>query len=109
MLIRRLPKPKRRSERWQSPAHRNFVRRHACVVCDASAPIEVAHVRLGGGGGMSRKPDDWRTVALCKDCHTRQHSVGERTFWQGRDVEAIIDAFCKASPRAREIWEARNG
>lgn len=27
----------------------------------------------------------------------------------GQDVETLIDGFCKASPKAREIRDARNG
>jgi hypothetical protein len=40
-----------------------------------------------------------------------QHTIGEGPFWQefGIDVEALIEAFCKASPKAREIREVRNG
>jgi hypothetical protein len=102
MLPRRIPKATKRSSRWRSQAHCNFVRDHACSVCGATAPIEVAHVRIGSGAGMGQKPDDWRTVSLCKDCHTRQHT-GERTFWQGRDVEALIRAFVAASPRRAQI------
>mgnify|MGYP002127708541 FL=1 len=62
---------------------------------------------------MGQKPHDWQTVSLCKECHTRQHSIGEATFWNAslhlRPVSALIEAFCKASPKAREIREARNG
>lgn len=60
---------------------------------------------------MGQKPDDWRTVSLCKACHQRQHNIGEPTFWRGvsQHYDDLIDAFCKASPRAREIREARNG
>jgi len=58
---------------------------------------------------MGQKPDDHRTVSLCHDCHALQHTAGELTFWQGRDVEGLIEAFCKASPKAREIRQARNG
>jgi indole-3-glycerol phosphate synthase len=56
---------------------------------------------------MSQKPDDFRTVSLCRECHAKQHRVGERTFWKGRDVEALIAEFCKASPRAAQIREAQ--
>lgn len=63
---------------------------------------EAAHVRLGSHCGMAQKPDDWRTVSLCRDCHAKQHT-GEATFWKGRDVEALIAAFIKASPKRREI------
>ena len=71
--------------------------------------IEVAHVRFGSGAGIGEKPDDFRTVSLCggDGCHRKQHMVGVRTFWAGIDVEALIEAFCKASPRASEIRMAK--
>lgn len=59
---------------------------------------------------MGQKPDDWRTVSLCRDCHAWQHRIGEETFWKtsGRDVEALITEFIKASPKRREIEEIRS-
>lgn len=99
----RLAKKTKRASRWRSQAHCNFVRDHACSVCGATAPIEVAHVRLGSGAGLGQKPSDFRTVSLCRDCHSRQHNIGEATFWQGRDVEALIRAFVAASPRRAQI------
>lgn len=109
MLPPRLPKKQKRETRWRSQKHCNFIRSHACSVCHATAPIEVAHVRLGSGAGLGQKPHDYRTVSLCRECHMRQHTLGEATFWADRNVEALIDAFCAASPVAREIREARNG
>ena len=105
----RLAKKPKRSSRWRSQTHCNFVRSHACCACGSTTAIEVAHVRLGSGAGMGQKPDDWRTVSLCKHCHQLQHEKGERTFWRafGLDAESLIEAFCKASPKAREIREAR--
>lgn len=74
-------------------------------------PIEVAHVRLGSGAGVGQKPDDFRTVSLCSYHHNYQHVVGERTFWQdeaeGKDPEALIEAFVKASPKRHEIEQVR--
>lgn len=73
----------------------------------------MAHVRIGSNAGMGQKPDDWRTVSLCRDCHRSQHEQGELTFWRNRNflpmskLEGLIDEFCKASPKAREIMEAR--
>lgn len=110
MLPPRIPKKPKRASRWRSRAHCDFVRSHSCSVCRATAPIDVAHVRLGSGAGIGQKPDDWRTVSLCRECHTRQHNVGEATFWENAttaDVEALIDAFCKASPRAAQIRDAK--
>ena len=110
MLPPRLPKKQKRETRYKSQRHLNFVRSHACSVCHATAGIQAAHVRLGSGAGMGQKPHDWRAVSLCKDCHTKQHTIGEATFWKqaGQDVEVLIDAFCRTSPVAREIKEARS-
>jgi hypothetical protein len=105
-MIRKLPKKPKRETRFRSQRHLRHIRSHACVVCDADAPIEAAHVRLGSNAGMGFKPDDFRAVALCgghDGCHQRQHSQGERTFWQGKDVEAIIEAFIRTSPVRAEI------
>lgn len=106
-LPRRIPKKPRRETRWRSQAHCSFVRSHACSNCGTMTAIEAAHVRFGSHTGMGQKPDDWRVVSLCKDCHTRQHMVGEQTFWKGRDVELLLEAFVKASPKRAEIEQIR--
>lgn len=119
MLPPRIPRKPKRETRWRSQAHLAFVRSHQCCVpgC-AGMPIEAAHVRLGSGAGMGQKPDDWRAVSLCKHHHAEQHRVGEVSFWgpwcsekeQGwtvADPEALIEAFCKASPKAAEIRRVR--
>ena len=107
MLPPKLPKRPKRESRWRSQAHCAFVRSHACSRCHDTAGIEVAHVRMGSGAGLSQKPDDFRTVSLCRVCHAEQHTFGERTFWQDRNVESLIEAFCKASPKAPEIARVR--
>lgn len=110
----RIPRKPKRSTRWRSQAHLAFVRAHHCSMegC-CGAPIEAAHVRIGSEAGMSQKPDDFRAVSLCKYHHQLQHEVGELTFWaeyeasgQGT-VEELIEAFCAASPKAREIAAIR--
>jgi hypothetical protein len=106
MLPRRIPKAPKRASRWRSQAHLAFVRSFCCAVCDGPRKTDAAHVRLGSGAGLGQKPDDWRAVPLCTGtdgCHARQHQVGEATFWNGRDVEALIAAFIKASPKRAEI------
>lgn len=108
MLPPAIPKRAKRESRWKSPAHRAFVRSRACCVCGSIVNVECAHVRLGSGAGMGQKPDDYRTVGLCKECHTEQHSVGEATFWQGRDLDGLLSAYCNGSPKAREIREHKN-
>lgn len=115
MLPPKLPKKPKRESRWRSQRHCTFVRSHACCNCGETAGIEVAHVRIGSGAGLGQKPSDWRTVSLCRECHQRQHNIGEPSFWReygnrtGAMVFDLIDAFCKASPVAREIREARGG
>jgi hypothetical protein len=118
MLPARIARKEKRESRWKSTVHRNWIRGFTCCRCGSSGPIEVAHVRIGSNAGMGQKPDDWRTVPLCggeQGCHALQHRMGERTFWDtheketGQDVESLIEAFCKASPKAREIMDARNG
>ena len=109
-MIRKLPKKAKRETRFRSQRHLRHVRSYACVMCDAEAPIEAAHVRLGSDGGMGSKPSDLYAVALCggpEGCHQRQHSQGERTFWQGKDVSAIIEAFIRTSPVRAEIEQHR--
>ena len=110
-MIRKLPKKAKRETRFRSQRHLNHVRQHACVVCDASAPIECAHVRMGSGAGMGQKPHDYRALPLCggpEGCHQRQHREGEATFWQGRDPEAILGELIRTSPVRREIEAHRN-
>ena len=106
-LPARIPKKAKRASRWRSQAHCNFIRSFKCCIpdCPAVMPTEVAHVRNGSGAGIGQKPDDWRTVSLCRDCHAWQHRIGEETFWKtsGIDVEKLIAEFIKASPKRAEI------
>lgn len=105
----------RKDPRWRSPAHRAFVRSFHCANSgpNCEGVTECAHVRIAGNGGMGFKPADWFTVPLCKACHAEQHTKGERTFWReyerksGQTVEQLIDALCKASPKAAEIRKER--
>lgn len=109
-LPQRIPKKAKRASRWKSTAHRDFVRSHACCNCGTLCNIEVAHVRIGSGAGMGQKPDDFRCVSLCHDCHqSDQHLNGERSFWDaykqqtGQDIETLLAEFAAQSPRANEI------
>ena len=92
----------------RSPAHCNFVRSHNCCVpgCDAR-PIEVAHVRVGTGGGMALKPSDRWTISLCRDHHSEQHRDGERTFDKrhGITMKALAEEFTRASPHRKKLEE----
>ena len=108
MLPPRKPKKPKAESRWKSQTHLTFVRSHCCSVCHSDAGVEAAHVRLGSGAGMGQRPHDFLAVSLCRDCHRKQHTVGERTFWDGVDLQELIEAFCRSSPKAREIKDFRN-
>lgn len=103
VLPPKIPKKPKRSTRFRSQKHLNHVRSYSCCKCEDTVGIEAAHVRLGSGAGMGQKPHDYRAVSLCKECHRKQHTQGERTFWQGQNVEAIIEAFQETSPARFEI------
>lgn len=68
-------------------------------------PIEVAHVRNGSDGGISRKPSDFFCLSLCRDHHSEQHQIGETSFEKrhGISMLELAEAFANASPKAPEI------
>jgi hypothetical protein len=108
------PRIKRDSGRKQagkrSPAHRAWVRGHCCMACGSSAGIECAHVRVGTDGAMGLKPSDRWTVPLCRDCHARQHQIGEDAFekqW-GINLKAVAEALFRHSPHRKKL-EVPNG
>lgn len=85
----------------RSPGHCNFVRSHNCSVIGCEGrPIEVAHVRLGTGGGLSVKPADRWTISLCRDHHSEQHSIGEKSFAKrySLDLKMLAMEFARQSP-----------
>jgi len=110
MLPPRRPSAPKAPKRHRSPAHCKFVRSHACCACQSYDHIEVAHVRTGTDGGMSMKPGDYWTISLCRDCHSEQHRIGERSFEarHGIDMKELARAFVKASPKRIELERARD-
>lgn len=89
----------------RSPAHRKWVRSHACCACGSETAIECAHVRVGTDGGMGIKPSDIWCISLCRDCHSEQHQLGEPVFEvkYGIDMKDLARAFFKASPHRGKL------
>ena len=89
----------------RSPAHRKWVRGHACCGCGSTTAIEAAHVREGTDGGMGHKPSDRWVISLCKECHSRQHQIGEGPFERatGINMKALAEAFFKVSPHRGKL------
>ena len=101
MLPRRISRKSDKAEKGRrSPAHRAWVRGHACSACGTETAIECAHVREGTDGGMGIKPSDRWTISLCKDCHAEQHRVGEGPFERshGINMKALASEFFRKSP-----------
>lgn len=89
------------------------MRSHSCCACGSIVAIEVAHVRTGTDGGMGMKPGDYWTISLCggpNGCHALQHRIGEPEFEKrfGIDMKMLAREFVKASPKRRELEEARD-
>ncbi|CAB4137153.1 Protein of unknown function DUF968 [uncultured Caudovirales phage] len=101
MLPRRISRKSDKAEKGRrSPAHRAWVRGHACSACGTETAIECAHVREGTDGGMGIKPSDRWTISLCKDCHAEQHRIGEGPFERhhGINMKALASEFFRNSP-----------
>lgn len=89
----------------RSPAHRAWVRLHACSACGSHTAIEAAHVRNGTGGGSSMKPSDRWCISLCKECHALQHMKGEPSFERafGINMKALAEEFFRKSPHRSKL------
>lgn len=89
----------------RSPAHRAWVRGHACSACGSMTAIECAHVRDGTDGGMGLKPSDRWTISLCRDCHSEQHRIGEEPFGRkhGINLVALAEEFFRKSPHRGKL------
>lgn len=69
-----------KSPKTRSPKHLRFIASLPCAICGAE-DVQAAHIRSGNGGGMGYKPGDKFTVPLCVKHHSKQHCVGEKSFW----------------------------
>ena len=112
MLPARIPRKSDKADRGKrSPAHRAWVRGHACCACGSQVAIECAHVRTGTDGGTGMKPSDRWCISLCKDCHHNQHEMGEGPFevFYGIDMKALAREFTARSPHRHKMEAANDG
>ena len=80
---------KSKSDLRRRVRHPAFVRQLPCVACGKAAPSEAAHVRTGTDGGVGVKPGDRYAVPLCAACHTKQHRIGELSFWSVLRIDPL--------------------
>lgn len=89
----------------ECPQHRAWVKLHACSACGSFEGIECAHVRTGTDGGTSLKPSDKWCLSLCRDCHARQHQIGEASFEREHsiDMKMLAQLFASRSPHRGKL------
>lgn len=102
----------------------NWIVQHGCLVCGEPATIHHVTGYADRIGRLPRRHD--RVVPLCPPHHQAVFDpyarapisverLGHRGFYQEHGIdllaeaERLADAYCKASPVAREIREARGG
>lgn len=61
--------PKRKPLR--SEEYKAYIRAQPCAGCHAPPPSDAHH---HGPRGMSQKTDDYRTIPVCRKCHSRFES-----------------------------------
>lgn len=92
--------PGQRQPRERDNRHLAFIRRLPCAACGIAGPCDAAHLRAGDLNigkrhtGKAEKPSDRWTTPLCRDCHTRQHSGAELTFWSALGIDPF--ELCQA-------------
>lgn len=70
----------------RSRSYMDFVKGHACCVCQAPPPSDPHHYGPAGTKGMGTKTDDLRTVPLCRSCHDEFHAKAEVRGESGKDL-----------------------
>ena len=114
-ISRPVAHPKPKPEFRRRVQHLAFIRLLPCVACGKAAPSEAAHVRTGTDGGVGRKPGDRYAVPLCTACHTKQHRLGELTFWSTLRIDPVSVALrlwtvsSDVEAGERTVFRARQG
>lgn len=86
-------------KRQKNDRHLDFLRSLSCCVCLDNTSTEAAHVRysepkLGKRStGMQEKPDDAFAVPLCGRDHREQHTMNERAYWNGKQIDPVALAL----------------
>lgn len=88
-----------------------WIRSLPCLLCGDNTTVEAAHVRMAEPRlhkrptGKGEKPDDRWALPLCHAHHERQHSAGERVFWEIRDVNPFAACLVLHLAHEREDRE----
>ena len=101
MLARNFVKRVRRGRDEPSQKHREFVRKHVClggknnagIFCNPEKGTDCAHYRSVENAGMGQKPGDEWLVPFCRNCHSRQHDIGQKAFEAERGIDMKVEAL----------------
>jgi len=76
----------------KSLKHLKFVAEYPCLICGSDS-VQVAHIRSLPSApiGLGRR-DDRYTVPLCFSCHSKQHSMNEKVFWEKNMINPMVVA-----------------
>lgn len=66
-----IEKPKRIENRELLDKYKKY----KCAIC-GKGPCDPCHIKTVGSGGHD---EDWNLLAMCREHHTMQHSIG---FWK---------------------------
>lgn len=83
-----------RNPRKEDPKHLALIRQLPCLCC-GRGPSEAAHVRMSDHlrgkpiTGIGCKPSDCWAIPMCHGCHMRQHTRGERVWWEAHGIDPI--------------------
>jgi len=86
-------RPGKNTKRVERKDYLSFIRDLPCVICCASPimGIDAAHLSKAKpeyghfGRGKGQKVSDRWALPLCRECHTKQHDIGEGRFWEDHD------------------------
>lgn len=101
---------RQRQPRERNESYLKIIRTLPCVRCGLDPCGEAAHLRLTEDGkvnpGIGQKPSDQFATPLCRDCHSLQHSMGERRFWQQETAVERPVQFTRELFRLRDNEDA---
>lgn len=100
-----------RADKFRSPAHRKWVRSHACILWEhgeCHGRTECAHVKQGNGATNRSKASDAKTLSFCQAHHREQTAIGEARFQikYNIDMNALADEFAARSPYRKQLGMA---
>lgn len=103
--INRKRAKKKHAEAFGPPGFVEFVHEFGCVIAREKAdakcdgPVEVAHLKSRGAGGVWRE----NTVGLCRHHHAQHHRLGVESF--DRFYETDLDLWACAITHRWDMGE----